>query len=443
MFKHSEIEHMHRYTAVAPLLSEKVVLDAACGTGYGSNMLAKTAKKVCGIDISNEAIAYAKENFGSTQNVEYQIGNITQIPYPDNTFDVVVSFETIEHINEELQHLFIKEIRRVLKKNGILIMSTPNKEIYTIQQGNRATEWHVKEFMEEEYHDFIQSEFRYVKYFQQYISSASYLTDEAENKVILYNQEKDKKGKFIVAIASDKEIPEDIKLNSVYYYPDEYANLTDICQVYYASTGVEFSEDKCELIEVCGKKGEVEFTLEMEDDGLIGKVRIDPCTKTCAIKNMQMEIIGQDDNKILTINTVNNANATMDGIDWFYHRDPQYILTLEKDTYIKKINVKFQITNYDMDSYFYFHDKIVAANLERKKMEQEQQEMQNNMQEMQNYMQEMQNYMQEMQNNMQEMQSNMQEMQSNMQEMCKKLTYLKNRTLKQIITDYFKRERED
>ena len=70
MFKHSEIEHMHRYTAVAPLLKGKVVLDAACGTGYGSNMLAREAERVCGIDISQEAIAYANENFGATENVE-------------------------------------------------------------------------------------------------------------------------------------------------------------------------------------------------------------------------------------------------------------------------------------------------------------------------------------------------------------------------------------
>ena len=445
MFKHSEIEHMHRYTAVAPLLKGKVVLDAACGTGYGSNMLAREAERVCGIDISQEAIAYANENFGATENVEYQIGDITHIPYPESTFDVVVSFETIEHVNEKLQYLFLKEIKRVLKEDGILIMSTPNKEIYTIQQGNQATEWHVKEFLEEEYHDFIQSEFQYVKYIQQYISHASYLTDETENEVALYNSQKDKKGKFIIAIASDSEIPDKFQLNSVYYYPDEYAKLTDMCQVYYADKETEFTEDRCELIEISGGKGIVEFSVEMEDDGSIGRIRVDPCAKTCAIRDVKIEIIGDNSEVISAINVQNNADVITHGIDWFYHRDPQYILTMEENSNVKKLHVKYEIIDYDIDPYAYFEKQIEQAHLENIETEQMRQkalrDMQVDIQELQNGMLEKQNDIQELQNGMLEKQNDIQELQSDMQKMRNELEYYKNRSFKQMIADCLRKER--
>lgn len=111
-------EHYHRYLAVMEFLkknSDKVVLDAASGSGYGTNLISKFSKKVYGIDISIEAVEYAKNNF-SRDNIEFLNSSIESLPFEDNTIDVIVSFETIEHVDLTAQNKFLNEINRVLKK---------------------------------------------------------------------------------------------------------------------------------------------------------------------------------------------------------------------------------------------------------------------------------------------------------------------------------------
>lgn len=134
-------EHVERYKFACKYAKGLTVLDVACGAGYGSHMLSKEAKQVYGVDISSEAIQYAKANYAS-QNINFEVMDIKEIKYPDSFFDVVVSFETIEHIS--FQEIFLKEIKRVLKPSGILILSTPNIE--TACDGKQIhTPFHVKE----------------------------------------------------------------------------------------------------------------------------------------------------------------------------------------------------------------------------------------------------------------------------------------------------------
>ena len=124
------IEHLQRYEAVKKLVKGKIVLDASSGEGYGSALLAKEAKEVYGLDISKEAIENAKGKYKRT-NLQYIEGSVTDIPLADKSLDMVISFETIEHIDEVAQNAFIKEIKRVLKDDGMLVISTPNKRIYS------------------------------------------------------------------------------------------------------------------------------------------------------------------------------------------------------------------------------------------------------------------------------------------------------------------------
>src|SRR3990167_2932557 len=131
-------EHMSRYLAVAGTVEGKVVLDIACGTGYGTQIIAKDAAKVYGVDISKETIEYAKENFNAP-NITYKLGNASKIPLDDNSVDVVVSFETIEHVKE--YEKFVDEVKRVLKDNGQFIVSTPNDDEFIDDN-----EFHVHEF---------------------------------------------------------------------------------------------------------------------------------------------------------------------------------------------------------------------------------------------------------------------------------------------------------
>jgi ubiquinone/menaquinone biosynthesis C-methylase UbiE len=136
-------EHLKRYYFAMTLAGGKKVLDAACGTGYGSNILALTAKQVTGIDISREAIAYAKAKYSSPR-IQFEQMDVTKLRYPDLTFDAVVSFETIEHIRN--YDKFLEEVRRVLKPGGRFIVSTPNRDTFGCGLSTPYVKYHCQEF---------------------------------------------------------------------------------------------------------------------------------------------------------------------------------------------------------------------------------------------------------------------------------------------------------
>lgn len=146
-------EHMERYKFALERVKGLSVLDVACGAGYGSHMLASEAKEVCGIDISDEAVQYAREHY-SGQNIKFEVMDSRAIKYPDHSFDAVVSFETIEHVPEP--EVFLKEIKRILKPDGLLIISTPNLE--TTCDGKEVhVPFHVKEFTLQEMMDLLKA----------------------------------------------------------------------------------------------------------------------------------------------------------------------------------------------------------------------------------------------------------------------------------------------
>lgn len=115
-------EHWARYRHVSPMVADKRVLDVACGTGYGSDLLAETARHVIGGDISPEAIAYCRDNY-RRDNLKFEVLDIRNIPYPDKSFEMVISFETLEHITEG--EMFLMEVTRLLTDDGIFVVSTP------------------------------------------------------------------------------------------------------------------------------------------------------------------------------------------------------------------------------------------------------------------------------------------------------------------------------
>ena len=105
------LEHYHRYALVLDLVSGKDVLDLACGEGYGTSLISEIARSVVGVDISEEAIKHAASVY-SKKNLTFQIDNANKLNLADASFDVVVSFETIEHLIEQSEML--AEISRVL-----------------------------------------------------------------------------------------------------------------------------------------------------------------------------------------------------------------------------------------------------------------------------------------------------------------------------------------
>ena len=140
-------EHWHRYAWAAEVVAGKRVLDAACGEGYGSQLLGARAAQVSGLDVSEEAIAHARQRYAA-DNLSFECGDATELPYPDDSFDAVVSFETLEHL--EAQDRLLAEFRRVLRPDGFLLISSPDRKTYSDETGY-DNPYHVRELYRDEF----------------------------------------------------------------------------------------------------------------------------------------------------------------------------------------------------------------------------------------------------------------------------------------------------
>lgn len=147
------------YLYALSLCAGRTVLDAACGFGYGSAILSRAAEQVTGIDLSEERIRYARFRYADSR-VSFQRMDVTRTDFPDNRFDRVVSIETFEHIPEDLAHVFLSEMKRVLKPDGLLILSTPNRPVHT--QITRTAD-HVNEVDVDTLRAFLSAHFKIVE----------------------------------------------------------------------------------------------------------------------------------------------------------------------------------------------------------------------------------------------------------------------------------------
>jgi ubiquinone/menaquinone biosynthesis C-methylase UbiE len=137
-------EHWHRYAFARRFVAGKRVLDAACGEGYGSALLGEAAASVVGVDIDGATIAHALTRYGNGGRVRFIEGSCIELPLPDASIDVVVSFETIEHLREEDQPRMVAEFARVLSPGGVVVISSPNKRLYSDER-NYVNEFHLHE----------------------------------------------------------------------------------------------------------------------------------------------------------------------------------------------------------------------------------------------------------------------------------------------------------
>ena len=149
-------EHFHRYALAARWCTGMHTLDAACGEGYGSVLLATSASSVEAVDISAKTVEHARQRYGHITNLNFQEADCTSLPFSDDEFDCVVSFETLEHLAAQDQ--LLAEFRRVLKADGFLILSSPDKAVYSDQQ-NTSNEFHVKELYRHELETLIERHF--------------------------------------------------------------------------------------------------------------------------------------------------------------------------------------------------------------------------------------------------------------------------------------------
>jgi len=236
------LSHYHRYYFVLNQidLEGKVVLDIACGEGYGANILSGKAKLVYGVDISSETIDHARKAYFK-EKIKFLVASVASVPLEDKSVDIVVSFETIEHHNQHIQ--MMQEIKRVLKYDGILIISSPNKGYYEKYYPGFINEYHVKELYQEEFKNLIKQYFKHTNIFIQNNVEGSFISNESENCNYKRPFQIEKTSgvshiiepRFNISIASDSEL--------------SFSSSISICRLSFQSEMSSIVEEQSLLIE--------------------------------------------------------------------------------------------------------------------------------------------------------------------------------------------------
>jgi SAM-dependent methyltransferase len=167
-------DHLTRYRLAERYVSGKSAIDLGCGVGYGAYLLAKVVRSIVGVDLSKEAIAHAAESY-QAPNLHFEVGNVASLPYKDGSFEAAVSFEVIEHMEhpEEL----VLEAKRLLKKDGVFVVSTPNKQTYSNDR-NRTNSYHIREMYLLEFQELLEHYFEHVQIYWQGSLAGSAITPD-------------------------------------------------------------------------------------------------------------------------------------------------------------------------------------------------------------------------------------------------------------------------
>jgi len=171
-------EHWHRYCAALPAAVGKRVLDAACGEGYGSTLLAGVAAEVTGVDIDGATIGHATARYAERPNLRFVQSSCIALPLASGSNDLAISFETIEHLTE--QHALIAELRRVLAPEGVLVVSSPNRLVYSELGAGGRNEYHVRELAREELKVMLDGPFPQQAWYAQRVLAHSMLWAEEQ-----------------------------------------------------------------------------------------------------------------------------------------------------------------------------------------------------------------------------------------------------------------------
>ena len=196
--------HVHRYFSVLDLVRGKRVLDISCGEGYGAALMRDNgAAEVIGADIDAKIVARANRVYGG-EGLRFEVADARgALPFGDDRFDVVVSFETIEHIAEH--EGFLAELTRVLTPDGTLVISTPDAEL---SDPDAPNPFHAKELTEKDFLSLLTPHFAHVTPYRQGYLHGSFVTGpgKARNWTrtgFLDYAEDATSGRYILAVASN------------------------------------------------------------------------------------------------------------------------------------------------------------------------------------------------------------------------------------------------
>lgn len=165
----TRLGHLERYKLATKLIPHhSVVLDAACGCGYGTEMLSRKSSLAIGIDRDPDSINLCKQKYKMNRSIDFLVSNVGELPFDDSFFDSVVGMEMIEHI--ENPERFASEAHRVLKHNGSLLISTPYGDNTLLPDGKPFSQYHVTEYTQKEIEEMLQDYgFDVVQTYGQYI----------------------------------------------------------------------------------------------------------------------------------------------------------------------------------------------------------------------------------------------------------------------------------
>jgi SAM-dependent methyltransferase len=158
-----EIEHVHRYLLAREFCQAKDVLDVASGEGYGAALLSQVARSVIGVELDAASVEHAQSAYGRA-NLRFCVGDARSMPLAEHSIDVVVSIETLEHFAEH--ETFLDEIQRVLRPNGLLILSSPDRDFY-YPPGAPPNPYHVRELSSEELAATLSQRFKHLRLYGQ------------------------------------------------------------------------------------------------------------------------------------------------------------------------------------------------------------------------------------------------------------------------------------
>jgi len=208
----NSIRHLHRYALTFEYVRNKTVLDIACGEGYGSALMSQYAERVTGIDIDPETISHSKAKY-KFDNLDFKEGKAEMIPLANHSVDVVVSFETIEHHDKHLE--MMQEIKRVLKPQGLLIISSPDRYVNSEILGV-SNPFHVKELTLNEFHDLLKQHYSQTfMLLQKEVHGSLIISMENKERLVEYQGNYDQISKFSlphlfnynICFASDFDFP--------------------------------------------------------------------------------------------------------------------------------------------------------------------------------------------------------------------------------------------
>jgi SAM-dependent methyltransferase len=193
------------------------VVDLCCAEpGYGARVLAETAGSVASLVDSPEALELASTVYPAP-NITYREAGFPKLPYPAEHFEVAVAVEVIE--NFERPEDVVQEIKRVLKRDGLLVVSTPDKQAYSNERKYRAPE-HWREMYAPEFRELLERHFEHVHTYRQgavdggFVFRTSEKVTGASIETIRPSSTKPSFGvappvtRFVLAVCSDVEIPE-------------------------------------------------------------------------------------------------------------------------------------------------------------------------------------------------------------------------------------------